>query len=69
MNSLQEIVPANLLGRVSSIDYLVSSALLPIWYGLAGLATDHLGTALVFLLGESIAGSVAKNFELRKSSE
>jgi DHA3 family tetracycline resistance protein-like MFS transporter len=58
MNSLQELVPANLLGRVSSIDYLVSSALLPIGYGLAGLAADRFGPSLVFLLGGGIAGGV-----------
>lgn len=58
MNSLQELVPANVLGRVSSIDYLVSSALLPIGYGLAGLAADHFGTSLVFLLGGAIASGV-----------
>jgi MFS family permease len=58
INSLQELVPADLLGRVSSIDYLVSSALLPIGYGIAGIAADHLGASLVFVLGGTIAGSV-----------
>jgi DHA3 family tetracycline resistance protein-like MFS transporter len=57
MNSLQEFVPAHLLGRVSSIDYLVSSALLPIGYGLAGIAADHLGASPVFVLGGAIATS------------
>lgn len=58
MNSLQELVPADLLGRVSSLDYLVSSALLPVGYGLAGFAADRLGASLVFLLGGAIAGGV-----------
>lgn len=58
MNSLQELVPADLLGRVSSIDYLVSSALMPIGYGLAGIAADHFGASLIFVLGGAIAASV-----------
>jgi len=57
VNTLQELVPANLLGRVSSIDYLVSSALLPIGYGLAGIAADRFGAPLIFLLGGAIAAS------------
>lgn len=57
-NSLQAFVPADLLGRVSSIDYLVSSALLPIGYGLAGVAADHLGAAPVFVAGGAIAAGV-----------
>ncbi len=58
MNSLQEFIPADLLGRVSSIDYLVSFALLPVGYGLAGIAADHFGAAPVFVLGGTIAASV-----------
>ena len=58
MNSLQELVPGELLGRVTSIDYLVSFALAPIGYGLAGIAADHLGAPPVFLLGGAIAASV-----------
>ncbi|GCE08530.1 MFS transporter [Dictyobacter aurantiacus] len=57
-NSLQEFVPSDLLGRVSSIDILVSSGLLPIGYGLAGIAADHLGAAPVFLLGGAIAAVI-----------
>lgn len=58
MNSLQEFVPADLLGRVSSIDMLVSSGLLPIGYGLAGIAADRLGASQVFVLGGAISASV-----------
>ncbi|GLV55107.1 hypothetical protein KDH_19540 [Dictyobacter sp. S3.2.2.5] len=57
-SSLQEFVPPDLLGRVSSIDMLVSSGLLPIGYGLAGIAADHLGAAPVFLLGGAIAAAI-----------
>ncbi|HEU5228709.1 MAG TPA: MFS transporter [Ktedonobacteraceae bacterium] len=58
VNSLQEFVPADLLGRVTSIDYLVSFALTPIGYGLAGIAADRLGASAVFVLGGAIAAGV-----------
>ena len=48
---MQEVVPPDLLGRVSSVDALGSFALLPIGYGLAGLAADHLGPSVVFVVG------------------
>ncbi|GCE22633.1 MFS transporter [Dictyobacter kobayashii] len=57
-NSLQEFVPSDLLGRVSSIDMLVSSGLLPIGYGLAGIAADRFGAAPIFILGGVIAASI-----------
>ena len=46
-NTLQELVPRALLGRVSSVDQLGSFVLLPVGYALTGWATDHLGPALV----------------------
>jgi DHA3 family tetracycline resistance protein-like MFS transporter len=49
-NSMQELVPPNLLGRVSSIDYLGSFALIPIGYAVAGWATDLYGPAVVFVV-------------------
>lgn len=58
MNTLQEFVPADLLGRVASIDMLVSSGLVPIGYGLAGIAADRLGASLVFVLGGGIGVGV-----------
>jgi MFS family permease len=51
INSLQELVPRKLLGRVSSIDALGSFVLLPVGYGIAGWATDLIGAPLVFLIG------------------
>jgi len=58
MNTLQEFVPSDLLGRVASIDILVSSGLLPIGYGLAGIAADRLGASVVFVLGGAISTSI-----------
>jgi DHA3 family tetracycline resistance protein-like MFS transporter len=55
-NLLQERVPADQLGRVTSIDMLGSFGLLPLGFAVAGWATDSIGPALVFLIG---GGSVA----------
>ena len=51
VNSLQELVPSDQLGRVNSIDALGSNGLLPIGYALAGIAADHIGTSSVFVWG------------------
>jgi MFS transporter, DHA3 family, tetracycline resistance protein len=58
-NTLQERVPRTLLGRVASIDYLGSYALLPFGYGLAGWATDSLGAPMVFVIGGAITAGLA----------
>jgi MFS family permease len=58
-NTLQELVPRDLLGRVSSIDLLGSFVLLPIGYGLAGWATDRLGAPVVFLIGGAVSVGLA----------
>jgi DHA3 family tetracycline resistance protein-like MFS transporter len=50
-NSLQELVPREMLGRVASIDALGSYVLLPIGYGITGWATDLIGAPLVFVIG------------------
>ena len=47
---LYELVPADKLGRVSSVDLLGSLGLLPIGYVLAGWLGDRLGPPTVFLL-------------------
>jgi len=50
-NTLQEMVPAERLGRVSSIDALGSFVLMPIGFALAGVLTDKIGPVLVFVIG------------------
>ena len=47
---MQELVPGELLGRVSSIDQLGAWSLLPLGYVLTGLATDRLGPTQIFLV-------------------
>lgn len=51
INTLQELVPPQLLGRVSSIDQLGSLVFTPIGYGIAGWATDLIGSPSVFIIG------------------
>jgi hypothetical protein len=50
-NSLQELVPADQLGRVYSIDALGSFSLMPLGYAVAGIAADQIGPSTVFLIG------------------
>jgi DHA3 family tetracycline resistance protein-like MFS transporter len=54
VNAIQEQVPRDLQGRVSSIDYLGSSLLGPAGYLLGGSLTPLLGPALVFMLGGAL---------------
>jgi Transmembrane secretion effector len=50
-NTLYEFVPAEKLGRVSSIDYFGTFVLLPLGYSVSGVLTDRLSPANVFILG------------------
>lgn len=52
---MQEMIPGDKLGRVISLDMLGSFALIPVSDALAGVLTDQLGPAMVFLLGGSFA--------------
>ena len=49
--TLQQMVPPEKLGRVSSIDALGSFVLMPAGFALAGLLTDSIGPSRVFVLG------------------
>jgi MFS family permease len=48
---LQEMIPGDKLGRVISIDSLGSFAMIPVAEAFGGVATDHIGPALVCVLG------------------
>jgi MFS family permease len=41
--TLQQLIPAAVLSRVSSYDYLISSIVMPVGYVVAGPAADHVG--------------------------
>ncbi len=58
-NTLQELVPNDILGRVTSIDNMGSFALLPIGVLLAGSATQLFGAPFVFIAGGALTALVA----------
>ncbi len=58
-NTLQEMIPGDLLGRVSSIDMLGSFVLPPVGYAVAGVLTDKIGPAWVFVLGGAVTALLA----------
>ena len=51
---LQRRVPPHLLGRVSSLDFFVSLALMPVSMAIAGPVGEWIGVPLTFVLGGSI---------------
>ena len=55
---LQEKIPNEQLGRVSSIDAMGSMSLMPVGMALAGWATATLGPALVFIAGGALTALV-----------
>lgn len=58
MNLLQERIPNEQLGRVSSIDAMGSISLMPIGMVLAGWATGAFGPALVFIVGGALTALI-----------
>ena len=46
---LQQMIPGDKLGRVSSIDMMGSLCLTPVGLALGGIVTDHIGPRLVFI--------------------
>ncbi len=59
VNTLQEMVPNHMLGRVASLDNIGSFALLPFGYAAAGWATEMYGAPTVFLLCGTFAALVS----------
>ena len=55
---LQQLVPARMLGRVTSLDWLVSFALAPLSFGLAGPIAGRIGGPVTLLAGGLIGGAV-----------
>lgn len=55
---LQELVPAEQLGRVASLDQLLSWTLTPVAFAAAGWATEHWGAGPAFVAGGSAAALV-----------
>ena len=60
---MQEIVPGDRLGRVSSIDQLGGYGLWPVGFALAGVVADHLSPSWVFI-GAGIVNTLLYSFGL-----
>ncbi len=58
-HTLQEMVPREQLGRVSSIDQLGSFALIPVGTAVAGWATGLIGASQLFLIGGLLSAALA----------
>jgi DHA3 family tetracycline resistance protein-like MFS transporter len=58
VNVLQELVPGDLLGRVSSLDALGSFALIPVGYALTGWLTDIIGAPQVLIASGLLAAAI-----------
>ena len=52
--TLQQLIPAAVLSRVSSYDYLISSIAMPIGYVVAGPAADHVGVPTTLVVAAII---------------
>lgn len=59
INTLQELIPGKVLGRVVSIATLGSFALVPVGSGLVGWATDHVGAPTIFILSGILTALLA----------
>lgn len=55
--TLQQLIPAAVLSRVSSYDYLISSIAMPIGYVVAGPAADHVGVPTTLVVAAIILAS------------
>ncbi|HEU0130434.1 MAG TPA: MFS transporter [Mycobacteriales bacterium] len=58
-SAVQEHVPNDLLGRVSSVDWLVSGGLIPVGTALAGAAAAATSAAVVFAAGGAVTAAVS----------
>ena len=56
LTTKQSLVPTRLLGRVSSLDWLISIGLMPLSYALAGPVASWLGTRQT-LIGAGLIGA------------
>jgi hypothetical protein len=55
---MQELVPPRMLGRVSSLDWLVSLSLLPLSYAIAGPVAAAIGAKATLAAGGTLSALV-----------
>ena len=56
--TLQRLVPGELLGRVTSLDWLISIALVPLSFAITGPVAGAIGARATMVAAGSIGGSV-----------
>jgi hypothetical protein len=59
---LQRLVPSQLLGRVSSLDWMVSTAGVPLSFALVGPIAAAIGARLTLILAGAVGASVILAF-------
>jgi Transmembrane secretion effector len=62
MTLLQDLVPRRLMGRVRSLDYLLSFALMPLSYAIAGPLSNAIGVRATIAVGGLVAGALTFGF-------
>jgi DHA3 family tetracycline resistance protein-like MFS transporter len=62
LTAKQRFVPTSLLGRVSSLDWVISISLLPLSFGLAGWAASIFGARTTLVAAGLLGGSVTLAF-------
>jgi len=58
VTALQQYIPVEQMGRVSSIDELGSYVGIPLSHGVAGVLTDHFGPTVILTWGGALAAGV-----------
>jgi hypothetical protein len=58
-NALQQYVPKEVYGRVTSISSLGIELVLPLGFGLAGWTTDQVSASFTFIVGGILTATVA----------
>jgi DHA3 family tetracycline resistance protein-like MFS transporter len=53
-NTLQEMIPKDMMGRIASMTQIGTFGLLPIGYALTGITADHFSAAFAFTAGGAI---------------
>lgn len=62
LTTKQVLVPARLLGRVSSLDWFISIGLMPVSYALAGPIAEHLGARTALICSGLVGASITLSF-------
>jgi MFS family permease len=62
MTTKQTLIPSHLLGRVSSLDWLISMALMPLSYAIAGPVAGYVGTRTTLVCAGLLGAAITLGF-------